>query len=213
MQGLSAIVAALCLLISAGCKTREVGSGPSADGELVFSDEFERPEIGDSWERGAGEAGSGKWTLRDGWLHGRDIKNDPLWYVEPLPRKVRVEFDARAESAEGDLKVEIFGDGQNHASGYILIFGGWKNSLDTIARLDEHGDDRKTRTSRKVEPRRIYRFAIERRDDTLKWFVDGVQFMTYPDSVPLQGSKHAHFAFNDWTAPVAFDNFRVYRLP
>ncbi|MGZ3458496.1 MAG: hypothetical protein ACXU86_08310, partial [Archangium sp.] len=34
---------------------------------------------------------------------------------------------------------EIFGDGSDHASGYVLIHGGWNNSLSIIARLDEHG--------------------------------------------------------------------------
>lgn len=203
----------LAALSLSACKTREVGGGPSDDGELVFSDDFERTELGESWERGTGEGGGGKWVIRDGRVHGQNIKNDPLWYVQPLPRKVRVEFDAKSLSKEGDLKVEIFGDGENHASGYILIYGGWKNTLDTIARLDEHGDDRKTRASRKVEPNKVYRFAIERRDNTIKWFVDGTQFMEYPDSEPLQGQKHAYFAFNDWTAPVSFDNFKVYRLP
>ena len=36
-------------------------------------------------------------------------------------------------------KCEIFGDGSDHASGYILVHGGWNNSISVIARLDEHG--------------------------------------------------------------------------
>ncbi|MBW2159703.1 MAG: hypothetical protein JRH14_07015 [Deltaproteobacteria bacterium] len=41
----------------------------------------------------------------------------------------------RSESAEGDIKVEIFGDGASHAkddtytaTSYVIIFGGWNNS-------------------------------------------------------------------------------------
>lgn len=196
----------------AACKTREVGSSPSADGELVFSDEFERSELGDKWERGTGEGGQGQWKIENGWLHAQRLRNDPLWLVDRLPPNVRVEFDAKALSPTGDIKVEIFGDGSNHASGYVLIFGGWNNSLDVIARLDEHGDDRKSRSSQKVVPQQVYRFAIERRDQTVRWFVDGQPFMTYPDSEPLRGPKHGYFAFSNWEAPVAFDNFEVYRL-
>lgn len=207
---LACIAAAACLT---ACHTREVGGvSQGKKGALIFSDDFERAEIGDAWSRGTGEAGAGKWTIRDGWVHGSDIKNDPLWYNEPLPRHVRVEFDAKALSQTGDLKVEIFGDGQNHASGYVLIFGGWDNTLDVIARLDEHGDDRKARSSMKVEPNRVYKMAVERRGKVLAWFIDGKPFMHYDDSSPLQGPKNGHFAFNDWAAPVAFDNFRVFEL-
>jgi hypothetical protein len=62
-----------------------------------------------------------------------------LWLKAKLPDNVVVEFDARSQSPEGDIKCEIFGDGTDHASGYVLIHGGWNNSLSIIARLDEHG--------------------------------------------------------------------------
>ena len=210
------VTAAVCLLM-VGCETREIGkkrtqaqaSGPK---QLVFSDQFERSSLGSKWRRGTGENGSGKWQIEDGWLTASDIKNDPLWLAQKLPEKVRVEFDAVAESAEGDLKAEIFGDGEHHATGYILIMGGWSNQLDVIARLDEHGDDRQEQPSVKVEPKQVYRWAIERTNGTLRWYIDGELLMTYEDDQPLRGEGHRHFAFNDWTAPVKFDNVRIYRL-
>ena len=205
---------AALILSTTACKTREVGSSPSVDGELVFSDDFERDGVGPSWERGTGEGGQGHWTIREGRLHASGLRNDPLWYVEELPEKVRVEFDAEALSTAGDLKVEMFGDGETHATGYIFIFGGWNNSLDVIARLDEHGKDRLEQPARKAERGRNYAMAIERRGgDDIKWFVDGKLFMTYSDDAPLRGEGHRHFAFNNWNAPVAFDNFRVFELP
>lgn len=200
------------IMLFAGCETREVGSVPAARGGLVFSDDFDRSEIGDDWERGSGEGGGGKWTVVDGWVRGRALKNDPLWLSQPLPRRARVEFDARALSDDGDLKIEIFGDGETHASGYVVIFGGWNNTLDVIARLDEHADDRKARKTAGVVPRKVYHMAVERSGGTLKWFVDDELFMTYSDDEPLTGPKHAHFAFSNWMAPVEFDNVRVYRL-
>ncbi len=199
-------------VLSAGCETREVGNAPTTGGELIHTDDFESATLGDHWERGTGEGGAGKWQIVDGELRGSKLRNDPLWFTRPLPSGVRVEFDARALTKVGDLKVEIFGDGDNHASGYVLIFGGWNNSLDVIARLDEHGDDREERASVGVETNRTYRMAVERRDSTVRWFVDGEPFMTYRDSAPLQGSDHSYFAFSNWDAEVAFDNFRVYKL-
>jgi hypothetical protein len=81
----------------------------------------------------------GHWRVVNGQLLSPGVKNNPLWLQARLPRDVAVEFDVRSESPEGDIKVEIFGDGTDHASGYVLIHGGWNNSMSIIARLDEHG--------------------------------------------------------------------------
>jgi len=81
----------------------------------------------------------GYWRTVNGQLLAPGVKNNPLWLKAKLPRDAVVEFDTRSESPEGDIKCEIFGDGLNHASGYVLIHGGWNNSVSVIARLDEHG--------------------------------------------------------------------------
>ena len=36
------------------------------------------------------------------------------------------------------MKWEMFGDGRNHSTGYVFIFGGWRNRESRIAKLDEH---------------------------------------------------------------------------
>lgn len=81
----------------------------------------------------------GLWRTWNGELFSPGVRNNPLWLKAKLPQDISVEFDVHSESPEGDIKVEIFGDGLNHASGYILIHGGWNNSVSVIARLDEHG--------------------------------------------------------------------------
>lgn len=81
----------------------------------------------------------GLWRVVDGQLFSPGVKNNPLWLQAKLPENVAVEFDVRSESTQGDIKVELFGDGTDHATGYILIHGGWNNSLSIIARMDEHG--------------------------------------------------------------------------
>lgn len=204
----------LFAIVLTACQTREVGSSEptEATGNVLFTDDFERTSLGDDWQRGSGEGGSGKWRIEDGMVRGDNLKNDPLWLQTRLPEDVRIAFDARALSPEGDLKVELFGDGENHASGYVLIFGGWSNKLDVIARLDEHGEDRAERPSNGVVPNRVYRMVVERKDGEIRWFVDGKPFMTYSDDDPLKGRKHAFFAFSNWTAPVAFDNVEVREL-
>ena len=133
-----------------------------------------------------------------------------------LPDDVRVEFTVRSESASGDIKVELFGDGVSKATsesytatGYVVIFGGWNNSLNVVARLDEHGADRVVGPKLRVEPGKTYRFAMERRGSLLTVHVDGVELMRFDDPEPLRGRGHDHFAFNDWEAKLAFDDLRI----
>ncbi len=208
----------VALGLIANCKSREVGlPAPAAQvlsgGKLVFEDDFKSNELGVSWHRGTGESGKGKWIVANGGVEGSALRNDPLWLTIPLPGSVRVEFEAQAKSEVGDLKVEVFGDGENHASGYVLIFGGWNNRLDVIARLDEHGEDRKERTTGGVELDRVYKMAIVRSSSgVLRWYVDGVEFMTYQDAAPLKGTEQQYFAFSNWDAPVRFSKVRVYEL-
>ena len=192
---------------------------PSTGGQLFFEDDFERNAVGADYRIAAADQGwkAGEWQIKDGRLLAEKIHNAALWLKRPLPSQVRIEFDVKAHSESGDLKCEAFGDGRTHQSGYIFIMGGWKNTVICIARLDEHGEDRKNdnrcprqgNRRRCVEPEVDYHWAIERRDNTVKWYVDGRLQLTYPDAHPLQGR---HFAFNNWEAKVSFDNLRIFDL-
>ncbi|MFO0658280.1 MAG: hypothetical protein U0165_00385 [Polyangiaceae bacterium] len=74
-----------------------------------------------------------------------------MWLARKLPVNARIEFDAVSKVKDGDLKVEVWGDGvsgatgtsYNNATSYLAILGGWKNPLHVLARLDEHGADRR----------------------------------------------------------------------
>jgi hypothetical protein len=177
-----------------------------------FEDRFDRPALGrDYFTTGM------HWRIARGELWSPEAKNNPLWLRMRLPRDVAIEFDARSETSSGDrsgdIKFEVFGDGRNHASGYVCIFGGWGNTVSVIARLDEHGADREERADRKVEPGRTYHMRLERRGGTLRWFVDGALFLEYEDPEPLQGRGHDRFGFSGWAADLFFDNLRIAPLP
>lgn len=191
---------------SIGCDRNDDDAETLPDGELVYEDDFERDEIGDDWE-----AGGDHWRIEEGQLNVQGARNDGLWLQRPLPEEFRVRFTAQSGSEEGDIKFEILGDGSTHESGYIGIFGGWHNSLNVIARLDEHGDDRlEGADEMRVEPGRVYQMDVVRTDQRLRWFVDGELFLSYDDSDPLSGDEHRHFAFNNYTAPLVFDELRIY---
>jgi hypothetical protein len=174
-------------------------------GELVFHDTFERESLGADWQ-----TSSPKWKISAGKIRVQNARNEGLWLQRSLPKNVRIEFDAWSDGKDGDLKFEVFAERPEHQAGYIGIFGGWKNTLTVLARRDEHGTDRLERDDRKVRKGKRHHFVIARRDNaTLHWWIDGKSVHRWKDSSPLTGT---HFGFNDWTAPVRFDNVKVFKL-
>ncbi len=186
----------------------------SEEGVVFFRDDFERDALGDDW------APSGEGAIVErGVLKVEGLQNHPVWLARPLPDDVRIEFDAWATTDEGDIKVELAGDGKSFATsanyvatGYVLIFGGWNNSLNAIVRRNEHGRKRETVTEPKVEPGRRYHFTIIRSGIELRWELDGREVLAYEDEAPLRGEGHNHFAFSGWEAQTHFDNLVIEAL-
>jgi hypothetical protein len=205
-------------------KPKGDSGGPPARPPITtpFEDTFDRAELGPDWF-----ALSPAWKITAGRMCVRGARNRGIWLARKLPVNARIEFDAFADAADGDLKVEAWGDGVSGATGtsysnatsYLLILGGWKNSKHVLARLDEHGEDRleidvepgaDDERARPVEVGQPYRFKIEREDGkTVSWAVNGVDYFELLDPDPLAGPGHEHLGFNDWDAPVCFDNLKV----
>lgn len=183
----------------------------------LFTDVFDRAELGPAWRDTGGD-----YRIVDGKLAAKNAYNHPAWLRKRLPRDISIELDVQSKSDVGDIKVEIFGDGESFdpdragyiSTGYVLIFGGWRNSLSVICRNNEHDEGRKvTRGDRRVEPGRTYHFAVTRKDGRIDWRIDGAPFLAWTDPQPLHGAGHEYLAINDWEAEVLFDNLTVRPAP
>lgn len=201
-----------------------------ADALLALSPDAaaERPHVpnnlGPNW---ISTSKTPSWRVENGRLCGEGAHNHGVWLNRTLPVNARIEFDAYALSEDGDLKAEVWGDGHSYATGtsytnatsYLAILGGWHNTIHAIARLNEHGSDRKEihvdkssddPRQRAVVRGQLYQFKIERTDGkTVRWSVNGIEYLSWNDAAPLAGQGHDHFGFNEWEAKVCFDNVKV----
>ena len=201
------------VLAAPACRGRDTAPAMTAP----FSDSFERDALGSDWL----DTGGG-YQISGGKLRAHDGYNHPAWLKKRLSHDVVIDVDVQSNSPAGDIKVELFGDGHSFdpdkggyvSTGYVLIFGGWHNSLSVICRNNEHDEGRKvTRTSPRVTIGQTYHFTITRRGGEIDWKVDGAPFLAWTDPQPLYGPDHAYFAVNDWEADVTFDNLTVRPLP
>ena len=183
----------------------------------------DRGNLGPNWV----QIKTNAWRVEGGKLCVQNARNHGIWLNRTLPVNARIEFDVTGYSDDGDLKTEVWGDGTSYATGtsytnatsYLAILGGWKNTMHVLARLNEHGTDRKEirvdkesddPRQRPAQKGQTYHFKIERSDGkTVRWSVDGIEFLTWNDPAPLAGQGHDHFGFNEWEAKVCFDNVKV----
>lgn len=203
----------------------EPAHGSTASDPLVtapFRDSFERAALGPDYR-----PTSAAWQIDAGRLCVQGARNHGVWLTRRIPINARIEFDATTRSEDGDIKAEFWGDGSGAATGaaytnatsYLTIFGGWKNSFHVLARLNEHGHDRRELhvdpderdfRAMPVRPNVSYHFKVERTDGrTVHWYVDDLEIHAFEDSSPLAGSGHDHFGFNDWDVSLCFDNLVV----
>jgi len=190
-----------------GCRPKDPAlSGP-------WRDDFERSVLGPDWR----DTGGG-YTVAGGKLWAATAHNHPLWLARRLPADLVVEVDVASTSPDGDIKMELFGDGASFdpdmgeytSTGYVFVFGGWHNALSVICKGNEHGEGRKAeRGDRKVVPNQTYHWTIRRHDGLLVWEVDREPFLSWRDPAPLAGSDHAYLAVNDWETRVSFDNLVI----
>ena len=122
----------------------------------TFVDDFERVELGATWRDTSG----GQFQIKDGRLSVSQGMNRPVWLQKRLPQDVEIELDVLSMSPDGDIKIELFGDGKSFdpdgnrydPTGYVFAFGGWNNRMSIIGRLGEHDDGVKAMRRHRAHP-------------------------------------------------------------
>jgi hypothetical protein len=208
MTGRYGLVLVALVALAASCKVKDP---PPVTGK--WTDDFARDEIGGNYYKtGGGYAVNGALSAKGG-------RNHPLWLRKKLPKDVQIDVVAWSNTPDGDIKVELAGDGRSFdpdggqytSTGYVFVFGGWGNSKSLIARGNEHGQDLKQRTTPKVVPGQRYKFRIVKKDKKLTWYIDDmtVPFLDYTDERMMSGVGHEYFGFNNWESDAWFDDLVV----
>ncbi len=207
-------VAGPALVALLGCALLACAREPVLD--RPFVDDFERERPGPRWFDTIG-----RYLIDRGTLAISGGYNHPLWLTTPLPAELELTLDARSLSPDGDLKIELFGDGRSFAlnrgrywaTGYVLCQGGWNNTKTFIARRDEHDRQLLHSTAFPVRLEQWHRWRIttflEDGRLVISWWIDGVPALRLTDPAPLYGGKNRHFGFSNWKSDAFFDNLRI----
>ena len=207
-----ALVVAAGLLLASACKRDE--GGTPAPITAAWTDDFERGDLGSDWLPTADA-----YQLVNGAVSARGGRNRPLWLRRALPRDAVIELDVWSNTPDGDIKVELYGDGRSFdkdggrytSTGYVAVMGGWNNSKSILAKGDEHGKALVERSAPKVEQGKRYHWKLVRRGGRIEWFVDDMTapFLVLDDPEPLDGPDHQHFAIANWQSDSWFDDLRI----
>ncbi|MBI5502205.1 MAG: hypothetical protein HY907_18320 [Deltaproteobacteria bacterium] len=220
MKAGTAVATVLAAVLATACrpspKTEEepepvaLASPPLGEG---FTEDFEAATL----DKQVWRATSGGYAIENGALRAKNARNRPLWLKRRLVCDVRIDFTAWSDSPDGDIKVEVMGDGASYdpdqgsyeSTGYIFIFGGWNNTVSTIVKRDEHRARLVVDERTRVEPGRKYRWSIRFAGSRIEWWIDDSLFLSVDDPQPLCGPGHDHFGINNWAVPVHIDDLSI----
>jgi hypothetical protein len=178
-----ALLAGAVALINLPLLHRAVKGDPEATVQLPYEDSFSE---GSPIRKHYFTTG-GLWRIVNGELFSPGVRNNPFWLKARLPQNVVIDFDVRCASPDGDIRVEIFGNGVDHLSGYELIHGGWNNSQSAIVRLKENApslaqlqtDARQLATGRGMSNSGLVETGVYGKNTAVR--VDGQRFPVRPN--------------------------------
>ncbi len=156
---------------------------PVQDWTLVFSDDFERDELGENWKVLAGD-----WRIEAGKLVCGPGYSE-IVINKTFPGCHRIEFEAITRGERPcDFSPVIQSAGRGYSGGYLIQFGGRANTVNRILRADEPLEDRSA--DRFIQAGEVHNIAAELDGNTLRLTVDGSIIAEGRDSAPLLGEGH-----------------------
>lgn len=184
----------------------------SDEWQLVFSDNFEREELGEGWQ-----VVNGEWQIEDGCLRGTGI----LISAEGFPGGFqRLEFEAMADvrpvDALSDQPVEVTlsdissflharqpGEGRVDsptATSYFFQFGGVNNTINRLRKtrsvLEEASED-----TIFIQPDHWHKIVVENDAGSIRMIVDGETVLEHEErGAPLVTEGQDRIGFYSWTA-------------
>lgn len=174
------------------------------DWKLVFSDDFQRDELGDNWR-----SLTGKWHIADGKLTCGKVSENKILLKNKVAGFQRVTFDAATNDKRPcDLSTFIHSGPEAVDCGYFLQFGGSGNTFNSLRRNGVF--TLCTCKQQFIEPGKTHKIVAEFDGAAARLTVDGVLILEYLDAAPLHGQGHDQLGFCIWTSGT-IDNVRVYQ--
>jgi len=160
--------------------------------------------------------GSGRWEMQNrwtcspqwSWLGGGSDEVAMLWNKHRFKGDITVHFFAAFQMRQvggriyrpKDINVTICSDGQNLASGYTFLYGGWNNTRTALLKGNKVVA---STTSLAARPptlldttpetnqlhRKWWHMAIEKHGSKITCYVDDRLVLTYDDPEPLEGGS------------------------
>lgn len=180
--------------------------------ENVLSYSFRRAPA--DWWVGRGDwKVTNRWDCEPRWTFfiGESDSVACLWNKHEFGPDVTLDFYAatRFDSTQGyqysyaaDLNCAIAADGQDLASGYNFMFGGWDNQYTRLLR----GDQILAETTEHVIPRsssihrRWFNLRIRKAGGRIRCWMDGTQLFDVNDPEPLAGTRVALWTYRNGMA-------------
>ena len=185
---------------------RVPGATTQADGwKLVFSDDFERPNLGENWI-----AASGKWAIKGGRLTLLQPGDAAILYAKPLGPAQRIEFDAWAERGYPcDLSGLLCADPKQGGGFYGAYFFGYGCEMNAFSKLLIGAVDYRTIPLR-MEPGERHHIVCERDGDRLSHWVDGKAVLNCLHKDRLDGPTHAQAGVYMYLPDQFVDNVKIF---
>ena len=171
----------------------------------MFSDDFERAELGKNWIQPVG-----KWAIQKGAAAMTRNGDGALLYAKPLARDQRIEFDAwTARGYPCDLSGLLCANPAERGGFASAYFFGYGCEMNAFSKLLIRGVQYRVYPVR-ITPGKKVHIICEREGDRLSHWVDGVALLHCRHRDRLDGAGHRHAGIYMYLPDQFVDNVRVY---